>query len=88
MTAGGIAMKISLKYFSIYRSLFCQEEANREYPEYSSVQDIFLSHFKNDEEALKYLKFTRFAVNAEYVPVSTLLNEGDELVFIPPISGG
>jgi sulfur-carrier protein len=29
-----------------------------------------------------------FAVNEEYVPANTLLNDGDELALIPPVSGG
>ncbi len=81
-------MKIFLKYFSVYRSRFHQEEAIQEYPAASSVKDIFFSHFQEREEAEKFLRFTRFAVNCEYVPVETLLKEGDELVFIPPLSGG
>jgi len=30
----------------------------------------------------------RFAVNQEYVAPETALHEGDEVVFIPPVSGG
>ena len=28
------------------------------------------------------------AVNREYVPASTVLSEGDELAFLPPVAGG
>jgi len=28
------------------------------------------------------------AVNAEYVDGNTILNSGDEVAFIPPVSGG
>ena len=34
------------------------------------------------------LKSLRFAVNEEYVEDSYTLNEGDEVVLIPPVSGG
>lgn len=30
----------------------------------------------------------RFAVNGEYVEADHELNDGDELVFIPPVAGG
>lgn len=30
----------------------------------------------------------RLAVNLEYVPLETLLHVGDEVCFIPPVSGG
>ncbi|OGQ07069.1 MAG: hypothetical protein A3G32_03735 [Deltaproteobacteria bacterium RIFCSPLOWO2_12_FULL_40_28] len=81
-------MKIFLKYFSIYRDRFQKEEATRDYPSASSIKEIFLSHFQEGEDVEKFLKYTRFAVNAEFVPIETILNEGDELVFIPPVSGG
>ncbi len=81
-------MKIALKYFSIYRSRFHQEEAVKEYPEAISVKEVFCSHFQEQAEAEKCLRFTRFALNCEYVPVESVLKEGDELVFIPPVSGG
>lgn len=81
-------MKILLKYFSIYRERFQKEEITRDYPVGLSVREVFLSHFENDEEAKGFIKCTRFAVNAKFVPDKTILNEGDELVFIPPMSGG
>lgn len=81
-------MKIALQYFSIYRSRFGCAEVVGDYPEKSTVREIFFSHFPDAQEAVRHLEFTRFAVNAEYVPHETVLKEGDELVFIPPVSGG
>ena len=34
------------------------------------------------------MKLVRFAVNNEFVPPDTVLNDGDHLVFIPPVAGG
>lgn len=81
-------MKVFLKYFSIYRSRFQKEEDVKDYPDSFTVKEVFDSHFQDAEEAEKCLKFTRFAVNAEYISIETILKEGDELVFIPPLSGG
>ena len=30
----------------------------------------------------------RFAVNQSYVPANTILEDGDEVAFIPPLGGG
>jgi molybdopterin converting factor subunit 1 len=30
----------------------------------------------------------RFAINDRYHPADTVLNEGDKIVFIPPVAGG
>ena len=35
-----------------------------------------------------YLPRVAFAVNQQYVPGETQLNDGDELALIPPVSGG
>lgn len=81
-------MKIFIKYFSIYRERFQKEDAIWDCPLGASVRDVFFSHFREDAEGEIFFKSTRFAVNAEFAPVETVLNEGDELVFIPPVSGG
>ncbi len=81
-------MKIHLQYFSIYRSRFHEEGSTKNYPENFLVKEVFFSHFNDRLEAEKFFKFTRFAVNAEYCSAETSLKEGDELVFIPPVSGG
>jgi molybdopterin converting factor small subunit len=31
---------------------------------------------------------SRYAVNREYLPESTVLRPGDEVAFIPPVAGG
>lgn len=33
-------------------------------------------------------RFVKFAVNAEFVDAATTLQDGDEIVFVPPVSGG
>lgn len=37
---------------------------------------------------LRDVPLQAFAVNRAYVPTDTALREGDELVLIPPVSGG
>ncbi|EAZ93573.1 hypothetical protein CY0110_17297 [Crocosphaera chwakensis CCY0110] len=36
----------------------------------------------------KWQDITRFSVNYQFVEADTKLQDGDELVFIPPVSGG
>lgn len=37
---------------------------------------------------LPHLEETMFAVNEEYADNDTVIQEGDEVVLIPPVSGG
>jgi molybdopterin synthase sulfur carrier subunit len=39
-------------------------------------------------ELAPWRSLTRFGVNYQFVSPETLLNAGDEVVFIPPVSGG
>ena len=39
-------------------------------------------------ELSSWQEITRFAINMEFVPADTHLKNGDELVLIPPVSGG
>lgn len=76
-------MKVTLRFFSLLRDRMGCEEKIFEADGQKSAREIFDGIF--DE---KYLPYTRFAVNWEYVPPDTILRDGDELAFIPPVSGG
>lgn len=76
-------MKITLKFFSMLRSQMGTEEKFLETDRPQTAREIFLNFFDP-----KYLPFTRFAVNWEYVSPETVIRDGDELAFIPPVSGG
>ena len=76
-------MKVALKFFAMLRNQVGTDEKTFESDSAKTAQEIFLCFFDR-----KFLPFTRFAVNWEYVSPETLTNDGDELAFIPPVSGG
>jgi molybdopterin synthase sulfur carrier subunit len=39
-------------------------------------------------ELAQYREITRFGVNLQFVEADTILQDGDEVVLIPPVSGG
>lgn len=43
---------------------------------------------KNKEESSNILRATLVAINQNYAPRDTPLQEGDELALIPPVAGG
>lgn len=81
-------MTVRLKFFSTLKKYFPEGERAIELTDRKTAREIFLGLFESREDAERYLPFTRFAVNCEYVSPETLVNEGDELAFIPPVSGG
>jgi len=79
-------MKIEIQYFASLRE---QADKNAETFEFQGITaaDLYAEllqkySFTLTEEQLKV------AINEEYCAFSTVLNEQDTIVFIPPVAGG
>ena len=81
-------MKVHIQFFATLRNYFHKSEQEIEFSSPQSAKSIFKSLFDDQEIANRFLPSVRFAVNCEYVPPETLVNDGDELALIPPVSGG
>ncbi len=51
----------------------------------AAVRDRLIAEYP---ELTKWRDLTRFGVNLQFVEPDTLLADGDEVVLIPPVSGG
>ena len=79
-------MKIKIKYFAALRE---QAGITEEVLETAAVTaDELLSEVKVKHGLELSTKHLKVAVNEEYMPFSTRLNENDTVVFIPPVAGG
>ena len=81
-------IQIKVKLFSIYQEVFGTPELNLSVAKGTSVSNILTSLIKQKPQLAKWQGVTRFGVNLHFVEPDTLLNNGDEVVFIPPVSGG
>ena len=81
-------MRIKVIYFAIYSELLAKREEFVMLEEGATVKLAFdkCTSILKDRDQL--LKATLFAINEQYVEPSAVLRDGDELVFIPPVSGG
>jgi molybdopterin converting factor subunit 1 len=81
-------MKVRVKFFAILRERAGTAEQTRELPHASTVADLWEAlkrdHPKLDVAGIRLL----YAVNQNYVGPEYHLSDGDEIVFIPPVSGG
>ena len=59
-----------------------------ELPERATVADAARLLAERDERLAHLLARTRVAVGAEFARPETPLSEGDEVAFLPPMSGG
>ena len=81
-------MKVKVIYFAVYSELLGKREESISIEKGTTVKQAFENCTKGLTERKKLLEATMFAVNDEYVDSTVSLKDGDELVFIPPVSGG
>ena len=81
-------MKVKVIYFAVYSELLGKREESISIEKGTTVKQALEKCTKGLTERKKLLEATMFAVNDEYVDSTVSLKDGDELVFIPPVSGG
>lgn len=81
-------MKVRVKFFAILRERAGAPEVEKDIAEGSTVADLWHAlqrqYPKLDVPGIRLL----YAVNQNYVSVDHELRENDEVVFVPPVSGG
>lgn len=78
-------MQVEVRYFAVLRERRGHEAERVEVAPGTGVAALFARLFP--EEAEGGLRVA-FAVNQVYAPADTVLSEGDEVAFIPPLGGG
>ena len=81
-------MHVTIRLFARLREMAGAPEITRTLPEGSSVRaawDSLVGEFPDFDD---YSKVVSCAVNEDYARMTTTLNEGDEVAFLPPVSGG
>jgi molybdopterin converting factor subunit 1 len=81
-------MKIRLRLFAVLRDLAGTDERLLELAEGSTALDVWSDLRGSHPELGAYDRPPMTAINMSYSDPSTPLRDGDELAFIPPVSGG
>ena len=81
-------MRITVKLFAAHRQLMGRREVTVEAPDGATVGDVWRA-LKAQYPALSHLSDTVVAaLNRDYAPLDAPVKAGDEIAFIPPVSGG
>lgn len=81
-------MKVRVKLFAVHRQLLGRREVEAEVPAGATIADVW-RQLKTDHAPLSHLSDTVVAaLNQDYAPLDAPVHEGDEIAFIPPVSGG
>ncbi len=79
---------VTVKLFAAYQEAYGGSELMREFPPKTTVAGVLESVIAEHPELQKLRPVTRFGVNLQFVEPDTILQSGDEVVLIPPVSGG
>ena len=80
-------MNLKIVAFGIAKDIFSTSKMNFELESGNSIADL-KSKLVNQYPDLEKLRSLKFAVNEDYQADDFQLSENDEVVIIPPVSGG
>ncbi|PZD70750.1 hypothetical protein C1752_09712 [Acaryochloris thomasi RCC1774] len=82
------AVKVMVKLFAAYQEAYGQTEIMLELPVGTTVGEICDRICQPYPELEELKEVTRYGLNLAFVDAGTPVQEGDEVVLIPPVSGG
>jgi len=81
-------MRVTVRLFARLRDLAGAGELVREVPDQATVQTVWNALTREMPSLVEYERTMSVAVNAEYSRMAATVHEGDEVAFLPPVSGG
>jgi len=81
-------IKVKIKLFAIYQEVFDTSELELLFPAETKVRNVLQTLIKQKPQLAQWQEVTKFGVNLQFVTADTVLKDGDEVVLIPPVSGG
>jgi molybdopterin converting factor subunit 1 len=79
---------VTIRLFARLRELAGASELARQVPEGSSAMDAWHALTAEFPAMTEYGRSISCAVNEEYTRLTATLHDGDEVAFLPPVSGG
>ena len=81
-------MRVRVRLFASLREAAGAAEVELDLPSGASAEDAWAALGSRYPALAPRRANLTAAVNRQYAPFDTTLSEGDELVFVPPVSGG
>jgi molybdopterin synthase sulfur carrier subunit len=79
---------VTVKLFAAYQEAYGLTELVLEFSQCTPVQAVCDRLIAEHPQLAQWRNLTRFGINLQFVAPDTLMQEGDEVVLIPPVSGG
>ena len=81
-------MRVTVRLFARLRDITGAAELAREVPPGATIRSVWRQLAGEYPELTDYERSISSAVNADYARMDRPLAEGDEVAFLPPVSGG
>ena len=81
-------MKVTVKFFAVLHDMTGTRELNLDVRKGLTVGELYRDLCARFPRLADYSGSLMYSVNVEYVPADYPLGNGDEVAFIPPVSGG
>lgn len=82
------SITVIVKLFAAYQDAYGKPELILDLPKGTVVSELCYRIIADHPELAQWRELTRFGINFQFAPPDTLLQDGDEVVLIPPVSGG
>ena len=79
---------VTVKLFAAFQEAYDVPEIVWQFPASTPVYQILERCLNEHPELEPWRNVTQFGVNLQFVTAETPLKDGDEVVLIPPVSGG
>ena len=81
-------MRVKVKLFAAFREVVGVKEEDLDMAEGTTVQMLLDDYIRRFPQMAKFREHIILSVNKEYGAPARALKEGDEVSFLPPVSGG
>lgn len=81
-------MRVRLLHFASFREAIGCDQEERELDDGTRIEDLWTALARDIPLFSRFPSIPPAAVNREYVASDTVLRDGDEVAFLPPVAGG
>jgi len=81
-------VRVKVKLFAAFREVVGVKEEDLDMAEGTTVQMLLDDYIRRFPQMAKFREHIVLSVNKEYGAPARALKEGDEVSFLPPVSGG
>lgn len=82
-------MTVNILLFGSLKELLGKSSLQMTWKGRITVQDLFCQILEDkSNQRIQWQKQVLYAINQEQVPADSVVNDGDEVAFMPPMSGG